>query len=195
MLLYYLCFIDIMGDHTNLQNLYQVYADLEKNNATKSTSRSTRSNSGNVTDDWIHQSIPKSPTPRSRKGSNNVSKKVAVNGGHKRRRVDADNINEDTEAVASTINSKRKSRFMWNDDLHLKFVAAVFDYGLKSVSPKVLLQHMEPVSSELNTEHIKSHLQKYRVHSQRSRDEFMAQFRETYAQAALNEKVWSSSYV
>jgi SHAQKYF class myb-like DNA-binding protein len=74
-------------------------------------------------------------------------------------------MNDDDESVDSA-SARKKQRFIWSDELHMKFVASVFDYGLKSASPKFLLQLMEPAPSNLSTEHIKSHLQKYRVHSQ-----------------------------
>lgn len=50
------------------------------------------------------------------------------------------------------------------------FATAIFELGLKHSSPKLLIPLM-PIT-ELNTEHIKSHLQKHRIHHQRSKDEF-----------------------
>lgn len=51
-------------------------------------------------------------------------------------------------------------------------VSALFELGLmKYSSPKVLIPFMPPNTS-LTSEHIKSHLQKYRVHKQRSSEEF-----------------------
>lgn len=52
-----------------------------------------------------------------------------------------------------------------------EFVSAIFEIGLKNSSPKVLMNYM-PQTESLTTEHIKSHLQKYRLHHDRSRDEF-----------------------
>lgn len=71
--------------------------------------------------------------------------------------------------------AKRKTkRFLWQDDLHQRFVAAIFDLGLKNASPKTLLPLMKASSpeSELTTEHLKSHLQKYRINYQRAQNEF-----------------------
>jgi SHAQKYF class myb-like DNA-binding protein len=59
-----------------------------------------------------------------------------------------------------------------------EFAAAIFELGLKHSSPKVLMPLM-PQDSSLNTEHIKSHLQKYRIHKPRSREEFQ-KFYDTY---------------
>lgn len=53
-----------------------------------------------------------------------------------------------------------------------EFAAAIFDLGLKYSSPKILMSLM-PEYSSLTTEHIKSHLQKYRIHMSRSKEEFL----------------------
>ncbi|CAM9321388.1 unnamed protein product, partial [Discosporangium mesarthrocarpum] len=71
--------------------------------------------------------------------------------------------------------SRAKKRFVWSEPLHQDFVAAVFDIGLKCASPKLLLDIM-PVVDGLTSEHIKSHLQKYRLHRQRSREEFLKSY-------------------
>jgi SHAQKYF class myb-like DNA-binding protein len=55
------------------------------------------------------------------------------------------------------------------------FANAVFELGLKHSSPKVLIPFMPP-DSGLSTEHIKSHLQKYRIHKGRSKEEFCNYF-------------------
>lgn len=76
----------------------------------------------------------------------------------------------DKEILASSI-----VRHYWDigcaDGVRRDFAAAVFDLGLKHSSPKVLIPLM-PTDSDLSTEHIKSHLQKYRIHRQRSKEEF-----------------------
>lgn len=56
-------------------------------------------------------------------------------------------------------------------ELNGEFATAIFELGLKHASPKIILPLMPDVPA-LGTEHIKSHLQKYRIHHQRSRDEF-----------------------
>ncbi|CAH0473200.1 unnamed protein product [Peronospora belbahrii] len=70
---------------------------------------------------------------------------------------------------------RKTKRFIWPNDLHRLFVAAIFDVGLKNASPKALLALMEAAgpNSGLTTEHLKSHLQKYRLHYERSRMEFL----------------------
>ncbi|KAE8970358.1 hypothetical protein PF011_g26454 [Phytophthora fragariae] len=72
----------------------------------------------------------------------------------------------------STGKLKRKTtRLVWTDELHLKFVSAVFELGVKNASPKALLALMETKNHTegLTVEHIKSHLQKYRISYERSR--------------------------
>lgn len=64
-------------------------------------------------------------------------------------------------------------RFTWPDDLHRDFVSAIFDVGLKHSSPSTIIEHM-PKSPDITTERIKSHLQKYRLHRQKSKEEFMS---------------------
>ena len=57
------------------------------------------------------------------------------------------------------------------------FSTAVFELGLKHSSPKVLMSLM-PLFTNLHSEHLKSHLQKYRIHHERSKDEFLAFYNE-----------------
>lgn len=61
--------------------------------------------------------------------------------------------------------------FMLPKAYEAAFAAAIFELGLSHSSPKVLIPLM-PEITELNTEHIKSHLQKYRIHHHRAQDEF-----------------------
>ncbi|TMW69413.1 hypothetical protein Poli38472_001569 [Pythium oligandrum] len=75
---------------------------------------------------------------------------------------------------------RKTKRFAWPDDLHRLFVAAIFDLGLKNASPKALLPFMQPSASDagLTTEHLKSHLQKYRLNYDKSRAEFLSYYDE-----------------
>lgn len=75
-------------------------------------------------------------------------------------------------------------------DLELAFVTAIFELGLKHSSPKILVPFMpQPTNFDLSTEHIKSHLQKYRIHGKRSKEEFEEYYRSQVAQAFY---VWST---
>eukprot|EP00644_Phytophthora_capsici_P000844 jgi/Phyca11/108937/e_gw1.16.181.1 len=61
-------------------------------------------------------------------------------------------------------NKRPNKRFLWQEDLHLRFVAAIFDLR----NPVQLMNQSDPASG-LTTEHLKSHLQKYRMNYERSR--------------------------
>ncbi|CAI5730682.1 unnamed protein product [Peronospora destructor] len=82
---------------------------------------------------------------------------------------------DDTPASKQRKYERKTKRFIWPNDLHRLFVAAIFDVGLKNASPKALLALMEAAGpdSGLTTEHLKSHLQKYRLNYERSRMEFL----------------------
>lgn len=57
-------------------------------------------------------------------------------------------------------------------ELEALLASAVFGIGLRQSSPKMLINLMEAFP-DLSTEHIKSHLQKYRIHHDRSKEEFL----------------------
>jgi SHAQKYF class myb-like DNA-binding protein len=100
-----------------------------------------------------------------------------------------------TSSVGSSNKSRRKNssknkkkdkandgrwskRFTWPEELHRDFVSAIFDVGLKHSSPSTVLEHM-PQHEQITTERIKSHLQKYRMHRQKSKKEFMTSYAAT----------------
>ena len=62
-------------------------------------------------------------------------------------------------------------------ELESDLACAIFELGLRHSSPKVLMGLMSEVS-ELTSEHIKSHLQKYRIHHDRSKEEFLTFYRD-----------------
>jgi len=67
--------------------------------------------------------------------------------------------------------SKRKPRFVWSPDLHQQFLTAVNALGENAV-PKAIFRLMKNDNSvacaNLTTEHIKSHLQKFRLKKRQS---------------------------
>ncbi|TYZ63127.1 hypothetical protein PybrP1_008210 [[Pythium] brassicae (nom. inval.)] len=77
---------------------------------------------------------------------------------------------------------RKTKRFIWPDELHRLFIAAIFDVGLKNASPKALLGLMEAAGPDtgLTTEHLKSHLQKYRLNYERSRAEFLEYYDQSH---------------
>ncbi|TDH74078.1 uncharacterized protein CCR75_009396 [Bremia lactucae] len=96
-----------------------------------------------------------------------------TSSSHKRRNADA--VGSCKPPPNQRKYERKTKRFIWPDDLHRLFVAAIFDVGLKNASPKALLTLMEAAgpNTGLTTEHLKSHLQKYRLNYERSRMEFL----------------------
>lgn len=102
----------------------------------------------------------------------------------KRRGSDADA----SESTKGSLVKRRKKgkpadgrwckRFTWPEDLHRDFVSAIFDVGLKHSSPSTILEHM-PKNTQITTERIKSHLQKYRMHRAKSKEEFATSYEQS----------------
>jgi len=119
------------------------------------------------------------------------TKKVKTEGKNKSSAVHAVSKikSKKRQQPASTSNDSSKTkrkRYTWSDSLHRKFMATIFDIGLRSAKPKLLLELLKPCPDELTTEHIKSHLQKYRANSKKTREMFYAQYEEAKAQALEN---------
>ena len=102
-----------------------------------------------------------------------------------------EDVEQQQESSSSSVTSKSKGRkkaketdgrwskrFTWPDELHRDFVSAVFDVGLKHSSPSTVLEHM-PKHPQITSERIKSHLQKYRMHRVKSKQEFMSSYEAT----------------
>lgn len=67
--------------------------------------------------------------------------------------------------VEGGMNGQSKKRFIWPSSLHHHFVAAVFDIGLRSATPKeliALLNENGGLSSPVTVDQYRSHLQKLR---------------------------------
>ena len=74
----------------------------------------------------------------------------------------------------------------WTTDLHRQFVEAIFSAGIKHASPSVLLDLMSNAHNfPLTSERVKSRLQKYRNHSDKSRSDFLQEY-DTFLQRALS---------
>jgi SHAQKYF class myb-like DNA-binding protein len=65
----------------------------------------------------------------------------------------------------------------WDEELHESFVGAVFEIGLKNASPAVILENMTQKLDSITSERVKSKLQKYRNSKEKSRQEFMEEYR------------------
>mmetsp|Transcript_2977 Transcript_2977/g.3766 ORF Transcript_2977/g.3766 Transcript_2977/m.3766 type:complete len:522 (+) Transcript_2977:500-2065(+) len=91
--------------------------------------------------------------------------------------------------TASSESSKvKRKRYTWSDALHRKFMGTIFDIGLRCAKPKLLLEILQPCPDGLTTEHIKSHLQKYRANSKKTRDMFYAQYEVAKDQAVKSHE-------
>eukprot|EP00618_Florenciella_parvula_P004198 CAMPEP_0119494398 /NCGR_PEP_ID=MMETSP1344-20130328/18361_1 /TAXON_ID=236787 /ORGANISM="Florenciella parvula, Strain CCMP2471" /LENGTH=101 /DNA_ID=CAMNT_0007529899 /DNA_START=70 /DNA_END=371 /DNA_ORIENTATION=+ len=89
------------------------------------------------------------------------------NGSRKRRKDDG--------------STKPRKRFVWPDQLHQDFIAAVFDVGLKSASPFIVHQMFQNDASasasgggSATVEQVKGHLQRFRLHRLYQRDEALS---------------------
>ena len=82
------------------------------------------------------------------------------------------------KACGSDVNEVAKP-FQWTELTHKRFLAAIFDVGTKRAKPKKILAQMQRYCAligedkGLTSEHIKSHLQKYRQDSLIPRQEFL----------------------
>ncbi len=72
----------------------------------------------------------------------------------------------------------------WGTKIHRSFVSAIYEVGLKHASPSVILEHMSEHPETINSERVKSHLQKYRSKRERSKQEFMDEY-DSWIQKAL----------
>jgi len=64
---------------------------------------------------------------------------------------------------------QNKKRFVWSPDRHQQFLAAVNTLGIENAAPKTILRLMKV--DGLTTEHVKSHLQKYRISLRKDKGE------------------------
>ena len=109
--------------------------------------------------------------------------------------TDRENNTGSSSSLSATTKSRKKSggsdgrwskRFTWPDELHRDFVAAIFEVGLKHSSPSTILEHMKK-HSDVTPERVKSHLQKYRLHRQKSKTEFMSNYDSTLGKIKSGE--------
>jgi len=75
---------------------------------------------------------------------------------------------------------EKKMRFDWDEYMHKKFLAAIFEIGLQSAAPKLLLEKMENMPSNFRVSNVKSHLQKYRQHTKEARALFLEELEHAY---------------
>ncbi|XP_058783191.1 two-component response regulator ORR23-like [Vicia villosa] len=90
----------------------------------------------------------------------NVAEKDQIPG---RKRKDRSDSEEDNDTDGST---EKKPRFVWDNELHNKFVVAVNQLGFDKAYPKKILELMN--IEGLTRENVASHLQKFRLSLKRS---------------------------
>jgi SHAQKYF class myb-like DNA-binding protein len=64
----------------------------------------------------------------------------------------------------------------WTMEQHKQFVAAIFEVGLKTCSPSVIMENMRKKPKYVTRERTKSHLQKYRITKDRNKDDFLMEY-------------------
>jgi SHAQKYF class myb-like DNA-binding protein len=64
----------------------------------------------------------------------------------------------------------------WSADQHREFISAVYEAGLRHSSPGVILHNMQSKDRSMTSERVKSHLQKYRSHRQRNKEEVLSAY-------------------
>lgn len=113
-------------------------------------------------------------------------------GSHKRSRSGRESLDAE-DYIAGAVSAMQEQLpygVAFSPEEEAALFSTIFELGLKHSSPKVLIPLM-PTNAGLNTEHLKSHLQKYRIHHQRSSEEFSS-FYEIYIKKQFAD--WLSSY-
>ena len=120
------------------------------------------------------------------KSSSSSNNSISSNSGHSNHKKSRKKSNDKDQ--------RWSKRFAWPEEAHRDFVSAVFDVGLKQSSPAALLEYM-PKKEEITSERVKSHLQKYRIHRNKSRQEFINNYDAAFHKlnAAVSHRVNGSS--
>mmetsp|Transcript_16793 Transcript_16793/g.32732 ORF Transcript_16793/g.32732 Transcript_16793/m.32732 type:complete len:427 (-) Transcript_16793:547-1827(-) len=113
-----------------------------------------------------------------------------------------DNANnfDDTNSVAGASVSGgaakgRGRRLVWNERMHVKFLSIIFDIGLEHASPRKILDRWGLFErGNLDSSHVKSHLQKYRSNSKRTKEVFQEQLEAALKQACDDQINVQHSY-
>jgi SHAQKYF class myb-like DNA-binding protein len=71
----------------------------------------------------------------------------------------------------------------WTAEQHRDFASAIYEAGMRSSSPAVILHNMQPTHETITSERVKSHLQKYRGNRSKAKAEFMAAYDKWMAKA------------
>ena len=81
-------------------------------------------------------------------------------------------MHQPAPSVTASTSAEERPKFSYNWTLysHVRLLFAIFDFATKKASPKKLMKLMSYMPNNLTSEHVKSHLQKFRVHFKKTRD-------------------------
>jgi SHAQKYF class myb-like DNA-binding protein len=94
----------------------------------------------------------------------------------KRGRVTFSEGSDSEEVRTDAPADKDQQEEPWSEPLHRSFVGAVLEVGLQHASPAVIMQGMRHVPSDVTSERVKSHLQKYRKNKDKNKDDFLEEY-------------------
>lgn len=160
--------------------------------AEDSTTTSTKSNSSSSSGD----EIPKINNTRETR-SKNKRTRTSINNTTMRKAKDKSSSSPDIDEsiLASNNYDLDCLNTTFPVEMEMDLLCSIFSLGLKESSPKILLDLM-PKNCGLSNEHIKSHLQKYRIHNERSREEFLLYWSESMQSMYLeweNQQDWNNN--
>jgi SHAQKYF class myb-like DNA-binding protein len=95
--------------------------------------------------------------------------------------------------TASSTSASDESETNWKIDEHQAFVAAVFEIGLMSCSPSVIMENMISLPPYITRERTKSHLQKFRKAKDENKEHFLKEYDEFFKTAEEIKTATTSS--
>jgi SHAQKYF class myb-like DNA-binding protein len=87
------------------------------------------------------------------------------------------------ETITASSSASDESETNWKIDEHQAFVAAVFEIGLMSCSPSVIMENMISLPPHITRERTKSHLQKFRKAKDENKEHFLKEYDEFFKTA------------
>jgi SHAQKYF class myb-like DNA-binding protein len=124
---------------------------------------------------------PKDEINPDHESSSNVDDTNGVTGGKEQREAHSKQEKETaihTRDIKMTDDDTLLGDVPWTMAQHKAFVAAIFEVGLKTCSPSVIMENMRKQPRYVTRERTKSHLQKYRITKDRNKDDFMTEYTE-----------------
>jgi SHAQKYF class myb-like DNA-binding protein len=108
----------------------------------------------------------------------NIWDSLVPHGNDGAPRSGSDTFDQEGQQMASEPgqNNKQPCDDQWTSDAYRSFIKAVYNQGMKHASPSVIRQSMTMRSPTITSERIKSHLQKYRLHSKKNKGEFVTEY-------------------